>query len=132
MHKPPVSIADYHASSKEDVLGTAENTAAGSLENPAAEAKKRSADDTDSDHELNEEAAQYRALTGGKKGIPKMKAVEKIKLDVPQVLQDQGVPSSFVANHQQLLAQILTGKAGAAVAGTTNAAPQPGNNAKAA
>ncbi len=71
---------------------------------PSAKRVKQG-DDTDSDQELNAEA---RGAT--KQREPVMKTVDRVKLDVPAVLRAEGVPPTFVANHQQILGQLFPGK----------------------
>ena len=108
LHKPPTSIVD---SDKRTQIFADNLSPIPDQQKPPLFAKRpTNGDDTESDYELNVEPAQTKKVLHK----PELKAVDKVRLDVAQVLKDEGVPVSFVANHQQLLTQVLTGKPGAA------------------
>ena len=107
LHKSPTSIVDSEAKEK----NTTDNTASTLLARNREQKQFKNDDDTESDYELNSESV---IKPQKRKEEVKMKGVEKIRLDVPAILKDEGVPPNFVTNHHQVLAQLLTGKVNAA------------------
>jgi len=106
LHKEPISIVD--SDKKEHIfLGDEQNSTASTVPPKIS----KNGDDTESDAELNSEQQNSlkQRLEGEK--VKRMKIAEKIRLDVREILREEGVSSGFISNHQQFLAQ-LTGKAG--------------------